>query len=133
MILKISLFAMPMLSLISALSCTTNTLEPNLNPQIVNQTDYFEFKIVNVRYIDQQLVYQWQNNGITANIFNGSAITEGKAAVTISDTDGVKVFSEDLEKVGSLFSSSGESGQWRIEMNLTNVSGTVHIRVERRF
>jgi len=121
------------LSLLFCIHCTENTLEPKLNPEIENEPDRFEFKIINVRSINQQLSYQWQNNGITANIYNGSIITEGSAAMKITDIGGIEVFSEDLERSGDFFSSSGESGKWRIELNLAKVSGTVHVRVERRF
>jgi hypothetical protein len=120
-------------ALIFGIQCTKNTLEPKLDPQIINQSDLFEFKIVDIRSIDQQLVYQWQNNGITANIFNGSEITEGSGTMKIMDFGGTEVFSENLAAGGDFFSSSGESGKWMIELNLTKVSGTVHVRVERRF
>lgn len=128
-----SAYALLVLILIISTHCTTNTLQPKLDPQIVNQTDLFEFKIIDVRSINQQLSYQWQNNGITANIFNGSAITKGTATMKITDEAGIEVLSENLEKSGDFFSSSGESGNWRIELNLIDVSGTVHVRVERRF
>lgn len=120
------------LAIILVIHCTKNTLETRLDPEIINQTDRFEFKIINVRSTNERLSYQWQNNGITANMFNGSTITEGSAFIRITDEAGIEVLSENLERSGDFFSSSGESGNWRIELNLINLSGTVHIRVERR-
>jgi hypothetical protein len=120
-------------AVIFGVQCTKNALEPRLDPQVINQTDLFEFKIVDVRSINRQLVYRWQNNGITANIFNGSVVTMGNGSIRITDIGGSEVFSENLGASGNFFSSSGESGKWMIELNLSNVSGTVHVRVQRRF
>lgn len=113
--------------------CTNNELEPRLDPQIINQTDLFEFKIVDVRSINRQLIYRWQNDGITANIFDGSVVTKGTGSIRITDIGGSEVFSENLGRGGNFFSTSGEPGKWVIELNLSNVSGTVHVRVQRRF
>ena len=114
------------------MSCVQNSLEPVLNPQITNITDQFEFKITDVRSITQQLQYQWQNNGINANIHNFSNITEGSAFLTISDRVGDEVFSGNLDQTGDFFSSAGATGIWTIQLNMSNVSGTVHFRIERR-
>jgi hypothetical protein len=121
------------LAVIFGVQCTKNTIEPRLDPQIINQTDLFEIKIVDVRSINQQLVYLWQNNGITANIFNGSVVTKGNGRMRITDFGGSEVFSENLGASGDFFSSSGESGEWMIELNLLDITGTVHVRVQRRF
>jgi hypothetical protein len=119
-------------SLILFLHCTKNTLEPQLSPDIINQPDQFEFKVIDIRSVTQELQYQWQNNGINATIYNGSVITEGEANFNLLDEAGDKVFALNLKQTGDFFSSAGAIGNWTIRLNLNDVRGTIHFRVSRR-
>lgn len=120
------------LILLSGIYCTQNTVHPKLDPELINEPDRFEFKITDVRYITQQLAYQWQNNGVNAVIYNGSVITEGEASLALVDEIGDEVFSLDLAHTGDFFSSAGSIGNWTIQLNLNDVRGTIHFRVNRR-
>lgn len=132
MIPKTGILKLTILILLLGIYCTRNTIEPKLDPELINEPDRFEFKITDVRSITKQLEYQWQNNGINADIYNGSATIEGDASLTLLDEAGDEVFSLDLKQTGDFFSSSGEIGEWTIRLNLIDVSGTIHFRINRR-
>lgn len=118
--------------LLSLISCVQNTLEPALDPQITNTTDHFEFKISDVRFLSDILEYRWKNSGITANIYNGSTITEGEVLLEITDLNRIEVFSGSLKNKGNFFTTSGIVGDWTIKLHLKDVKGTIHFRIDRR-
>lgn len=129
---KIKVFAYVFSIFLVGTYCTKNTIHPKLDPELINEPDRFEFKITDVRSITQQLEYQWRNNGLNANIYNESVITDGEASVILNDAAGDEVFSSDLVHIGNFFSNSGEAGEWRVRVNMKNVSGTIYIRIIRR-
>ena len=52
--------------------------------------------------------------------------------LTLRDGANAQVYSGDLRNTGTFISSSGGSGTWRIEVRLTNVTGTLNFRVQKR-
>ena len=132
MSVEIRFFASILLSFFLGIHCTKNTVHPKLDPELINEPDRFEFKITDVRFITHQLEYRWQNNGINAVIYNGSIIAEGKASLILLDEAGDEAFSLDLTQTGDFFSSAGSIGNWTVRLNMTDVRGTIHFRVNRR-
>lgn len=129
---KIRIFASIILGFFLGINCTKNTLHPKLDPELINEPDRFEFKITDVRFITHQLNYRWQNNGVNAVIYNGSIVAEGEASLILLDEAGDEVFSLDLAQTGDFFSSAGLIGKWTVRLNMTDVRGTIHFRINRR-
>ena len=109
-----------------------NVLNPQFQPQISNQTDNFQFQATGVTNVSQTLQYTWQNTGTQANVNQACSITGGMASVSIRDAAGTMVYSSDLSANGTFQTMTGTSGSWRIEVFLSNTSGTLNFRVQKR-
>ena len=120
-----------------ALACVaacgeSNPIGPSNQPEVGNNTDNFQFQASNLTSTSQTLTYSWVNTGTAANVDQSGAISSGQATVTLRDAANALVYSGDLRNTGTFISSSGGSGTWRIEVRLTDVTGTLNFRVQKR-
>jgi len=115
------------------ISCSEdNTLNPQFEPEITNNTDSFEFQATGVNNVSQTLIYTWKNTGTQANINQASNITSGSAILKIEDVNGDFVYQKNLNENGSFTSVFGFSGDWKITVTLSKMSGDINFRVEKR-
>ena len=110
----------------------SNPIGPSNQPEIANNTDNFQFQASNLTRTSQTLTYSWVNTGTAANVDQSGAISSGQATVTLRDGSNAHVYSGDLRNTGTFVSSSSASGTWRIEVRLTDVTGTLNFRVQKR-
>ena len=110
----------------------SNPIGPSNQPEVANNTDNFQFQASNLTRTSQTLTYSWVNTGTAANVDQSGAISSGQATVTLRDGANAQVYSGDLRNTGTFISSSGGSGTWRIEVHLTDVTGTLNFRVQKR-
>lgn len=110
----------------------STALDPKFQPQVNNAVDNFQFQASAVTNVTQTLSYTWQNTGIAANIDQATTVTGGTAVVAIRDAAGVQVYSAGLQNNGSFQSATGQTGNWTIQVVLTNYSGTLNFRVQKR-
>ncbi len=116
------------------ISCSeeNNILNPAFEPEIINNTDSFEFQVTGVDNFTQTRTYTWKNTGTQANINQASNITLGSATLEIEDANGEVIYQKDLKEVGSFISVFGFSGNWKITVTLSKLSGDINFRVEKR-
>lgn len=110
----------------------TNVLNPAFQPQVNNATDNFQFQATNVQGVTQTLGYTWQNTGIAATVNQATTVTAGQAVVTIKDANGTQVYMGDLVNNGTFTTATGITGNWTITLTLTNYSGTLNFRVQKK-
>lgn len=110
----------------------SNPIAPSNQPEIGNNTDNFQFQASNLTNTSQTLIYSWVNTGTAANVDQSGAISSGQATVILRDAANAQVYSGDLRNTGTFISSNGGSGTWRIEVRLTDVTGTLNFRVQKR-
>jgi hypothetical protein len=110
----------------------SNPIGPSNQPEVANNTDNFQFQASNLTSTSQTLTYSWVNTGTAANVDQSGAISRGQATVTLRDGANAQVYSGDLRNTGTFISASGGSGTWRIEVHLTDVTGTLNFRVQKR-
>jgi len=103
-----------------------------IEPGVVNTTDSFVFQAAGLQNVTQTTEYVWQNTGTVANVTQNSNITSGTATLRIRDSAGTQVYSNTLAATGTVATSAGTSGNWTIEVVLTNVTGTVSFTVQKR-
>ena len=103
-----------------------------IEPGVVNTTDSFVFQAAGLQNVTQTTEYVWQNTGTVANVTQNSNITSGTATLRIRDSAGAQVYSNTLAATGTVATSAGTSGNWTIEVVLTNVTGTVSFTVQKR-
>ncbi len=109
-----------------------SALNPLFQPQVGNAPDNFQFQSTGVSNVTQTLTYTWQNTGIAATVNQATTITAGQAILTIRDANGVQVYMADLLNNGTFDTGTGQTGNWTIVLTLTNYSGTLNFRVQKK-
>lgn len=129
----IALFAVSLLLTLTLAGCggSNSALNPNFQPQVSNQADNFQFQTTGVSKVTQTLHYTWKNSGASASINQACAITAGTALITLRDSTSVVMYSGDLKANGTFASSAGVTGDWSLDIVLTNVNGTLNFRVQK--
>ena len=109
-----------------------SALNPAFQPQVSNLPDNFQFQSTGVTGVTQTLQYTWQNTGTTANVNQATTVTAGSTSLTIRDAAGTQVYSRNLADNGTFATNAGTSGSWTIQIVLTNMSGTINFRVQKK-
>jgi len=123
-------FLLSALSLLLGAACGNDPLAP-FQPEITNAADNFQFQATGLTGVTWSHEYVWENSDATANVDHSSAVTAGTTLLTIRDQNGTQVYSAALGSSGSVTTSAGVAGtNWRIRVQLTNVSGTLNFRVQ---
>jgi len=108
-----------------------NPIGPSNQPEIANNRDNFQFQASNLRGTTQTLNYTWENTGTTANVNQSGQISSGTARLTLRDASGTEVYNRALTETGTFMTAAGATGNWRIEVRLENVTGTLNFRVQK--
>jgi hypothetical protein len=58
-------------------------------------------------------------------------ISGGSARLTLRDASGTDRYTRALTETGTFTSASNTTGNWRIEVQLDNVTGTLNFRVQK--
>lgn len=101
-------------------------------PEVVNVKDNFHLQMSDVKNHDTLLVYYWSIEGMSANIDQSASIKGGQVAIAIEDNSQLQVYLTDMKQNGSFTTMSGTPGYWRIRVTLTNFSGMIDFRAQRR-
>lgn len=101
-------------------------------PEVVNVKDRFHLQMNDVRNHDTLLVYYWSMEGTSANIDQSASIKGGRVSIVVEDDSQVSVYQTDMKQNGSFTTMSGAAGFWRIRVTLTNFSGMIDFRAQRR-
>jgi hypothetical protein len=110
--------------------CGSDPAQPLLEPEVVNETNTFQFQATTNGETTQNLQYNWQNTGTSANVDQSTVLTSGGAVVTITDADGIQVYSRDLNQDGSFSTGQGVAGSWTIQVVLSKAVGGLNFRAE---
>ena len=109
-----------------------SALNPAFQPQVSNLPDTFGFQSTGVTGVTQTLQYTWQNTGTVADVNQATTVTAGSAVVTIRDAAGTQVYSRNLADNGTFPTNAGTTGAWTIQIVLSNMSGTLNFRVQKK-
>lgn len=120
------------LTLVGCGGGTNSALNPQFQPQVTNQPDNFQFQSTGVTGVTQTLSYTWQNSGISASIDQATTIPSGQAVLVLRDASGIQVYSADLANNGTFSAATGQTGNWTVVLTLTNYSGTLNFRVQKK-
>ena len=104
---------------------------PGVQPEVINNTDTFEFQVSSVVNYTGVWQYDWTTTGTIVDVDQSCAITGGTVTLRILDSDGVEVYSRNLTEGGSFTTEAGATGQWNLEVTLVEGSGTLNFRTEK--
>ena len=108
-----------------------NPIGPSNQPEVANNRDNFQFQASNVQDTTQTLTYTWENTGAAANVNQSGQVSNGTARLTLRDASGTELYTRSLTETGTFASASSAPGNWRIEVRLENVTGTLNVRVQK--
>ena len=105
---------------------------PQLEPQVVNLRNSFNFQAVNLIGVIQEVTYQWQIDGTTATVAQNPTALLGDATVFVTDAKGVQVYQRSLAENGSFTTTAGVPGTWTIRLRFNDASGDVAVQLNRQ-
>jgi ABC-type uncharacterized transport system auxiliary subunit len=126
-----------MLALVAALTvmtaCSDSTASLDLfEPEVTNATDSFQLQATGVDRVGTTVQYSWENTGTRASIDHSTTTAGGTARLTIRDAAGSIVYEQDLAPSLNEDTSSGETGTWTITVILSEYSGTLNFRAQKK-
>jgi len=125
---------LPLSALLFLMACGSDSgpVAPGVEPEIINNTDAFQFQVTDVNGYSGTLTYSWENTGPMANVDQSAAIESGNVILTLLDDAGSEVYSGDLSVDGSYATSSGTAGSWLVRVQMVRARGTLNFRAEKR-
>ena len=127
-------FAAVLVVLVFAAACDDNknpTSPSGDTPGISNVTDDFQFNLPGVTNYSTHGGYPWQNTGVAARVTQSSSISAGTGILQIRDPGGRIVYSRSITESGTVVTEAGPTGEWRIDIMPTGVTGTISFRVQK--
>ena len=112
-------------------SCDDNALAP-FQPEITNVSDSFQLQATGVRRVRTTLDSEWQNSGNQATVDHSTTTTAGSATLIIRDAADEIVYDTGLGPRKSDTTNTGVSGTWKLRVVLSDYSGTLNFRVQKR-
>jgi hypothetical protein len=101
-------------------------------PEVNNATDSFQLQASDVSDVGATMQYTWQNTGSLAAVDHSTTTSAGGAGLVIRDADGTVVYDQALAPSLNEDTSSGTAGMWTITLGLSDYSGTLNFRVQKK-
>jgi len=121
-------------ALIMLSACGSDPTDPlaQFEPQVSNSTDSFQLQATNVTDVGTILQYSWENTGTQASVDHSTTTAGGVAGLIIKDASGTTVYDQGLAPSLNEDTSSGSTGTWTISVALSEYSGTLNFRVQKK-
>lgn len=100
-------------------------LEPNNDPQLVNEPDSLRYTAVDLENVNDKISFTWINTGTTAAVLHRTFIHHGYGILVIQDGAGVQVDSTILQYELDTETREGTPGDWTVTLTLANARGRV--------
>ena len=100
-------------------------------PEITNVADNFQLQATGVTRRTATLDYAWSNSGTQATVNHSTTTTAGSARLVIRDGANAAVDDSVLAPSLNEPTLTGASGNWKIQLVLSNYSGSLNFRVQK--
>lgn len=111
-------------------ACGDDPLAP-FEPQVNNATDSFQLQATGVTNMTRTLNYVWRNNGTVANVNHSTTTSAGSARLIVRAANGAQVYDKQLVPSLNEQTATGSTGDWTVQLVLTNYSGTLNFRLQK--
>jgi len=109
----------------------SNGIGPENQLEVTNAIDQFQFQLTALENVSDRRSYDWENTGTQATIDVSQALTGGSAILTISDAEGSVLYEAQIDAATDETTTLGIAGMWRIEVKLSDATGTFNFRVQK--
>lgn len=113
-------------------SCGASDSLGPFQPEVTNAQDNFQLQATGVTNVTTTKTYVWHNTGTAATVNHSTTTTAGSARITILAPGSVTVYDKALVASANESTTVGTSGDWTINLVLTNYSGTLNFRVQKK-
>ena len=114
------------------MGCNDDSLiGPENQLEVTSATDQFQFQLTALNGVTDSRSYNWENTGTSATVDISQAITSGSAILTIRDARGTTVLRSDIADDNDTTTSVGVAGDWRIDIALTDATGTFNVIIQK--
>ena len=115
-------------------ACGSDPTDPlaQFEPQVNNTADSFQLQATDVTNVGTILQYSWENTGTQASVDHSTTTAGGIAGLVIKDASGTTVYDQGLAPSLNEDTSSGSTGTWTISVALSEYSGTLNFRVQKK-
>lgn len=110
--------------------CSDDPLAP-FELEVTNATDSFQLQATDVTNQTTTLTYTWRNTGTIANVNHSTTTSEGSARLVVRSADGTQLYDKALVPSLNEQTDTGQTGDWTIQVVLSNYSGTLNVRLEK--
>lgn len=128
--IRVGVLTVGLVWLIFLATCGGTTIA-RFQPEIRNLTDTFEFQVTNAQNVSQNLQYDWENTGTSADINQACILQGGSAQLMIRDAQGTVVYTRNLADNGTFLTNAGQAGTWKIQVALSGLDGTINFRAQK--
>ena len=111
--------------------CSESNPISAFQPEVINETDAFEFQITDATNVTTVLNYTWTNTGTQASIDHSTALVDGSASLELRDANGNQVYSSDLKASGTEQALVGAPGTWSVSVTFSGFDGTSNFRLQK--
>lgn len=121
-------------ALIMLSGCGSDPTDPlaQFEPQVTNATDSFQLQATDVTDVGTILQYTWENTGTQAAVDHSTTTVGGVAGLVIRDASGTTVYDQGLAPSLNEDTALGSAGNWTITVALSQYSGTLNFRVQKK-
>ncbi len=115
-------------------ACGSDPTDPlaDFEPQVNNATDSFELQATDVTEVGTVLQYAWENTGSLASVDHSTTTANGAAGLVIRDAAGTIVYDQGLVPSLNEDTAPGSAGTWTISLALSDYTGTLNFRVQKK-
>ncbi len=126
--------ALIVVALLMLSACGSDPTDPlaDFEPQVNNATDSFQLQASDVTDVGAVLQYSWENTGSLASVDHSTTTAGGGAGLVIRDADDTIVYEQGLAPSLNEDTAAGSPGTWTITLGLTDYSGTLNFRVQKK-
>lgn len=123
-----------LIGLLVVAGCGSDPTDPlaEFEPEVNNATDSFQLQASDVTDVGTIMQYTWENTGSVAAVDHSTTTAAGGAGLVIRDADGTAVYDQALAPSLNEDTSSGTAGMWTITLGLSDYSGTLNFRVQKK-
>lgn len=115
---------------VTVIAACSDPLSP-FQPEVTSATDNFQLQATGVSGLTSTITYDWANTGTRATVNHSTVTTAGSASIVVRDAAGTIVYSKALSSSLNEPTSVGVAGGWKIDLVMTNYSGTINFRVQK--
>jgi hypothetical protein len=129
---KLTVFPLLIVCALAVTQCSSDDTLAPFQPEVNSVTDNFQLQATGVDTRTTALDYSWENTGSQGTVSHSTTTSAGTARVVVRDDGGTIVYDNLLMPSLEESTATGVSGTWTVRLVLSDYSGTLNFRIQKR-